>query len=182
MNILGLCGSLRSQSRSAALLRAAQSLSPVGINMSIFDRHGQLPLFNPECETDPPEPVLSLWRAVSGADAIVIASPEYAHGVTGNLKNTLDWLVGHVPFVYKPVAVLNPSYQSHHADDALREILRTMSADLIEGAWVRIPVIGSGIALADFAATAPFASAITDAWDAIVSHVRLAQPPSRGDK
>jgi chromate reductase, NAD(P)H dehydrogenase (quinone) len=180
MNVLGLCGSLRSQSRSAAWLRAAQSLAPAGVSMAIFDQHGQLPLFNADLESDPPAPVWRLWTAVTAADAIVIASPEYAHGVPGNLKNTLDWLVGHVPFAYKPVAVFNPSYQSHHADDALREILRTMSADLIDAACVRIPVIGSGVALADIAATVPFTGAIADAWDAIVSHVRSA-PADRFD-
>ncbi|MFC3715964.1 NADPH-dependent FMN reductase [Luteimonas soli] len=172
MKVLALCGSLRSQSLSAALLRAAKSLAPAGVDFQIFGGHGQLPLFNPELEPCPPAPVVALRDAVTAADAIVIASPEYAHGVTGTIKNTLDWLVGHIPFAYKPVAVFNPAHQSYHADEALKEILRTMSADLISDACVRIPVIGSGVNPGDIAATTMFSSAIRSALQAIVAHVK----------
>jgi chromate reductase, NAD(P)H dehydrogenase (quinone) len=119
IKILGLCGSLRSQSLSHALLTTAQALAPSGVDFSIFDRHGQLPLFNPDIQKDFPAAVSALWSAVIDADAIVISSPEYAHGITGNLENTLDWLVGQTPFTHKPVAIFNPSGQSCHADEAL---------------------------------------------------------------
>ena len=178
MKILALCGSLRARSFSAGLLRAARALAPANVDFRIFDRHGQLPLFNPDLEPDAPEPVWALWNAVTWADAIVIASPEYAHGVTGTMKNTLDWLVGHIPFAYKPVAVFNPSFQSHHADAALIETLRTMAADLIDGACVRIPVIGSRVDPDDIAASAEFAPAIRSALAAVVEHVRLREARS----
>ena len=172
MNMLALCGSLRARSFSAGLLRAARALAPAGVEFQIFDRPGHLPLFNPDLEADAPEAVLALWNAVAWADAIVIASPEYAHGVTGTMKNTLDWLVGHIPFAYKPVAVFNPSYQSHHADEALKETLRTMAADLIADACVRIPVIGSRVDPDDIAQSAQFAPAIRSALQAVVDHAR----------
>ncbi|HEX3122019.1 MAG TPA: NADPH-dependent FMN reductase [Rhodanobacteraceae bacterium] len=172
MKILALCGSLRARSFSAGLLRAARTLAPDGVDFRLFDGHGQLPLFNPDLEADAPAAVLSLWNAVTWADAIIIASPEYAHGVTGTMKNTLDWLVGHIPFAYKPVAVFNPSYQSHHADEALKETLRTMAADLIADACVRIPVIGSRVDADAIAESGQFAPAIRSALQAVVDHVR----------
>src|SRR5947208_16079529 len=119
------------------LLRATKTLAPASVDFQIFEGHGLLPLFNPDLEVGAPPSVRSLWDAVTGADAVVISSPEYAHGVTGAMKNMLDWLVGHIPFAYKPVAVFNPAYQSHHADAALKETLRTMAADLIPDAIVR---------------------------------------------
>jgi len=70
---------------------------------------------------------------------LLIASPEYAHGVTGVLKNALDWLVASERFFGKPVAVLNASPRAHHADASLREILRTMSANIVEAASVSVP-------------------------------------------
>jgi chromate reductase, NAD(P)H dehydrogenase (quinone) len=172
MQILALCGSQRSVSVSAALLRAARELAPAGVEIRLFEDHKRLPLFNPELETTLPEQARLLRDAVTAADAILIASPEYAHGVTGTIKNTLDWLVSHEPFAFKPVAVFNPSYQSYHADEALKETLGMMSADLIADACVRIPVIGSGVALDAIAREPRFASAITCALQAIVAHVQ----------
>lgn len=147
-------------------------MSPDGINIQIFEDHGLLPLFNPDIEENVPEVVTSLWTAVTAADAIVIASPEYAHGITGTMKNTLDWLVGHIPFANKPVAVFNPAFQSHHADDAIKEVLRTMSADLIENACVRIPVIGSGLDQNGIINSPEFAATISLAMEAILVHVQ----------
>jgi NAD(P)H-dependent FMN reductase len=182
MKILALCGSLRTRSFSAGLLRASRELAPAGVQFRIFDGHGRLPLFNPDLEPDAPETVRSLWDAVTWADAIVVASPEYAHGVTGTMKNTLDWLVGHIPFAYKPVAVFNPSYQSHHADAALKEILRTMAADLIADACVRIPVIGSGVDPDGIAASVEFAATIHSALGAVVEHVRQRELARASDR
>jgi len=59
------------------------------------------------------------------SDAIVIASPEYAHGVAGALKNALDWLVGSETFAGKPVVLVNAAPRAFHAQAALREILST---------------------------------------------------------
>lgn len=113
---------------------------------------------------------------VTRADAVLIASPEYAHGVTGTIKNTLDWLVSHPGFAFKPVAVFNPSYQSHHADEALKETLRTMAADLIPGACIRIPVIGSAIERSAIGQDPAFRAAISEALDCVAAHVRGRKP------
>lgn len=143
VRVLGLCGSLRVASINAALLRAAMRLAPRSVTVELFDHLGRLPLFNPDLEIDPPAPVQQLRRAVAQADALLIASPEYAHGVTGTIKNALDWLVSFEPFVNKPVAVWNASPRAHHADDALRETLKTMSARIMEPASVSLPLLGA---------------------------------------
>ena len=169
-HILALCGSQRARSMSGGLLRACRDLAPDGVTIELFGQHKDFPLFNPE-RADVPPGVLALQDAVTAADALLIASPEYAHGVTGTIKNTLDWVVGHAPFAHKPVAVLNPSYQSSHADEALKETLRTMSADLVLDASLRIPVIGSGIDPDTIASTPRFAASIQDALRALVAHV-----------
>ena len=171
MKVLALCGSLRSQSLCAALLRATAELAPAGVELWIFADHGRLPLFNPDLQPGDHDAVQSLRDAVAAADAVIIASPEYAHGVTGTVKNTLDWLVDLAAFAGKPVAVFNPAPDAHHADDALRETLRTMSADLIPGACVRVPVIGSGVDPAAIASSAIHAAAIRSALAAIVAYV-----------
>jgi len=78
---------------------------------------GALPQFSPDTEVDPlPPTVLGLREAVGCADALLIACPEYAHGIPGAFKNLLDWLVGALEFPGKPVLLLNTSASgSHHA-------------------------------------------------------------------
>ena len=145
LKILALCGSLRSVSMNAALLRAAARLAPPGIRVDLFDGIGRLPLFNPELEPSTPSEVRELHEQLASSDALLIASPEYAHGVTGVLKNALDWLVSFEGFVDKRVAIFNASPRSVHADAALREILTTMSASLVADACLALPFRGTGI-------------------------------------
>ena len=143
MKILALSGSLRVASINSSLLRAAARLAPPGITVEVFSGLGALPLFNPDIDVRFPEAVAALYSSVAGCDALVIASPEYAHGVTGTIKNALDWLVGFEPFAGKPVVVLNASPRAHHADDALRETLKTMAAIIVESASISIPLLGA---------------------------------------
>jgi NAD(P)H-dependent FMN reductase len=145
MKILGLSGSLRSASINSALLRAAARLAPPSIEIDLFQL-GELPLFNPDLESSLPPQIVRLHEKVAAADALLIAGPEYAHGISGVLKNALDWLVSFEPFVNKPVAIFNSSPRSHHADVALREVLKTMSAHIVESASIAIPLRGYGVA------------------------------------
>jgi NAD(P)H-dependent FMN reductase len=140
--ILALCGSLRRVSMNAALLRASARLAPAGIQVQCFDGLGALPLFNPDLEAKLPAAVSRLHAAILDCHALLIASPEYAHGVTGVLKNALDWLVSFEGFVGRRVAIFNASPRSVHAAAALREILTTMSAQLVESACLALPLRG----------------------------------------
>jgi len=167
MRILGLPGSLRAASINAMLLRATVRLAPPEIEVSIFRGLGDLPLFNPDLEASRPGNVAAFHRAVAEADALLFASPEYAHGVTGTIKNALDWLVGFEPFANKIVAVLNASPRAHHADDALRETLRTMAAVIVEPASITIPLLGAGLDEAALVATSSIAGAVREALRAI---------------
>ena len=145
MKVLAISGSLRIASINSALLRAAARLSPAEVQVRLFRAAGELPLFNPDLEAHIPPQVAALHAEITASDALLIASPEYAHGVTGTIKNVLDWLVSFEPFVNKPVAVLNASPRAHHADEALRETLRTMSAFIVEEASISIPLLGASL-------------------------------------
>ncbi len=142
MDVLAIAGSLRGASFNAAFCRAASRLAPPGIVVNYFQTLGSLPPFNPDLEHRP-APVVEEFRTVVGAaDALLIASPEYAHGISGVMKNALDWLVSYEGFIAKPVAVVNTAPRAHHAYAALREVLRTMSATLVEEASITIPLLG----------------------------------------
>lgn len=145
MKILAISGSLRAASLNTALLRAAARLAPADIAVELFGGLGNLPLFNPDIEATEPAVVANFRAQLLAADAVLIASPEYAHGITGAMKNALDWMVGCEVFVHKPVALLNASPRAVHAQASLKEILSVMSARIVEEASITLPIIGSGL-------------------------------------
>ena len=173
LNVLALCGSLRKASINAALLRATARLAAPAADIEVPDWLGRLPLFDPDLEAGPelPRGVQALHLAVANADALLIASPEYAHGVSGTIKNALDWLVSFEPFIHKPVAVINASPRAHHADDALRETLRTMSAGLVGERSFAVELLGAQMDEAAMVASPGFAAVVAEALDALRAEV-----------
>lgn len=155
MRVLALSGSLRAASINAAFCRLLARVAPAGVEVEVFAGMAALPLFNPDLEADPPAAVQTLREAVSQADALVIASPEYAHGISGVMKNGLDWLVSHEGMVGKPVAVVNTSARATHAVAALREVLCTMSARIVEDASLTVPLLGGCVTEEAMAASSP---------------------------
>jgi NAD(P)H-dependent FMN reductase len=127
------------------LLRAAARLAPPEISVEQYREHATLPLFNADLEASDPPPVAMLRRRIIASDAVLIASPEYAHRVTGVIKNALDWMVSNESFVDKPVGLLNASPRASIAQAALRETLVTMSARVVPDACVTVPLLGSGL-------------------------------------
>ena len=145
MKILAISGSLRGASLNTMLLRAIARLAPSDIEVVLYRGLGDLPLFNPDLETAMPAAVAALRDQILISDALIIASPEYAHGVTGAIKNALDWMVGNETFVHKPIALLNASPRATQAQAALQVTISTMSARVIKEASITLPILGSGL-------------------------------------
>ncbi len=148
MHILALSGSLRSRSSNKAVLLAAARLAPARTSITLFEGLAGLPYFNPDLDSvggTPPPTVATFRDQVDASDGLLISSPEYARGISGALKNALDWLVGSPDFPGKPVAVINASQRSVHADAHLRLTLETMSAALIQEASITLPLIGRAL-------------------------------------
>jgi NAD(P)H-dependent FMN reductase len=146
MRFLAISGSLRARSSNTAALAAAALLAPHGVAIDLYEDLGHLPHFNPDLDTEaPPHTVRALRELVGNCDALVLSSPEYAHGIAGAFKNALDWLVGSLEFPGKPVAIFNTSPRATHAEAQLREILTTMSAHLVESASISLPLLASGL-------------------------------------
>ena len=129
IHVVGLCGSLRRGSSNRALLLALSRALPPGARFTLYDRLGELPHFDPDLDAEgsrAPAPVADLRALMASAQAVVISSPEYAHGIPGSLKNALDWLVSCGELAGKPVALLNAG-GGEIAQRALVEVLTTMS-------------------------------------------------------
>lgn len=130
MQFLGLSGSLRSGSTNSQLLRALDACHE-GHKVGFYSELAQQPLFDPDMELAGAPAVIARFVAeVRAADGLIIAAPEYAHGIPGALKNALDWLVSDTHVPHKPVMLVHASTRSHHSRMHLREVLTTMSLSL----------------------------------------------------
>lgn len=87
--ILGICGSLRKKSTNLSLLHYAVSQAPEGVKMQIADL-SDIPFYNSDL-TDVPAAVQQLFADIAGADALMLACPEYNYSMAPALKNALDW-------------------------------------------------------------------------------------------
>jgi NAD(P)H-dependent FMN reductase len=177
LRVLAICGSLRAGSSNRALLDAATLLAPVGVEVSIYQQLDRLPAFNPDLDTEvPPRGVAEFRSALYNCDAVLISSPEYAHGVPGVLKNTLDWVVGSGEFIDKPVAVVNASTRATHAWKSLTETLTVMSVRVIDDASVTVPLDGKRLDGSEIAANADLAPALMTAMKQLIGAVRVRRP------
>lgn len=135
--ILGFAGSLRAASYNRALLRAASEEAPEGMTIETFDLI-DIPLYNKDVEDqDDPEPVASFKEAISRCDGVLISTPEYQHGISGVLKNALDWASrppGTSVMEGKPVAMMGASPSpagTARAHLQLRQTLTYLQADMV---------------------------------------------------
>ena len=133
-----MCGSLQAQSSNLALLQSAATLAPVGVSLVIFDGLRALPQFDPDLETDGPLPSVERWRqAISGADALLIACPEYGFSLPGALKNGIDWVIGSGELESKVIGVtaaVNHPERGRRGLAALCDTLRAVNATIVGGA------------------------------------------------
>jgi chromate reductase len=143
VRILAVSGSLRQASSNSALVAALGLLAPADVKVSVYRGLADLPPFNPDLDDDaPPETVAELRAQLQACDAVLISSPEYAHGVPGVLKNALDWVVSSGEFVDKAVALINTSPRATHAWASLVGTLTVMSARVVTAASMTIPLGG----------------------------------------
>jgi len=145
VTILGIAGSLREGSYNRALLRAARELLPSGVELLELDPR-TLPFYDGDVEAaGDPEPVVALKEAIRGADALLIATPEYNRGVPGVLKNAIDWASRPAlasPLTGKPVAIMGASTGrggTARAQEQLRAALEFSRAAVLEQPEVLVP-------------------------------------------
>ncbi|MGB0867823.1 MAG: NADPH-dependent FMN reductase, partial [Granulosicoccaceae bacterium] len=144
LQLLGISGSLRQCSYNTFALQAIAELAPPQVDVQLFQQVADLPLFNPDDEPYSLPALRRLNQMLTQADILLLASPEYAHGISGAMKNLLDHLVSGEAFVDMSVVLINTSPRASHAQSALHEVVKTMSGQVIEEAGLQLPLLGSG--------------------------------------
>jgi chromate reductase len=89
--LLGLSGSIRQGSANTIILRTLAERLDRGASLFVFPLN-DVPLYNSDLEGERlPDSVRALKDAIAQSDGIILCSPEYNHGMSGLLKNALDW-------------------------------------------------------------------------------------------
>lgn len=146
--IIGISGSLRSQSFNTALLRTAAGHMPSGSVLDIRTLHG-IPLYNGDDEVGHgiPPAVATLKDAIIGADGVILATPEYNNSIPGVFKNGIDWLSrppADIKRVFggRPVAIIGASpgqFGTVVSQVAWLPVLRTLGMNLWTGGRLVVP-------------------------------------------
>lgn len=170
VRVVGVSGSLRRASSNTALVEAAALLAPRSMEIAIYRDLAKLPPFNPDTDDDAaPDVVIGFRSQLRTADAVLISSPEYAHGVPGVLKNALDWIVGSGELIDTPVALINTSPRAAYAWASLAGTLSVMSARVIPGASITLPLQGRVLDARGIAGDPALSAALTSALQALAA-------------
>ncbi len=155
MRVLGISGSLRRDSLNSALLRAAAERLPAAVELVEFKNLREIPPYDADLEAETaagvgasgdggaepegtPDAVAELREAIRGADAVLVATPEYNHSIPGVLKNALDWAsrpAGESALNGKPAAAIGAStgmFGAVWAQAETRKVLGALGGRVIE--------------------------------------------------
>ena len=106
MSILVISGTPRKNGRT----RIAASYIRDRFHTDFIDlSESDLPLYNGEVEQNELPSVQELRRQVKKSAAVVLLSPEYHSGMSGALKNAIDFLSSD-HWAYKPVSIIAASF------------------------------------------------------------------------
>ena len=147
IQLLGLSGSLRTDSVNSKLIREAARLYG---DATLTEADLNIPLYNGDDEDRDglPASVQDLVAQIANADAVIIATPEYNGGITGVLKNALDWVsrAKPSPWAGKPVAVMSAAAGRAggvRAQTMLRSCMTPFNVKLAAASEVAIASAGS---------------------------------------
>lgn len=137
LKLVGLCGSLRQESANNKLMLEAARVFAPG---SFISGDLRLPLFDNDVQQNEgiPDSVQTLADQIASADAVLVVTPEYNKGVSGVLKNALDWIsrVDGSPWLNKPVAVMSAAAGrsgGERAQEMLRSCMNPFRARVLPG-------------------------------------------------
>ena len=138
MRILGLSGSLRRDSHNTRLLAARRHAAARRRRAGAVRPAGRDPALQRGRRAPHAPAVEALKAAIDGADALLIATPEYNASIPGVLKNALDWIsrpVATTPLRGKPAAVIGAStslFGAVWAQAETRKVLSTIGARVVD--------------------------------------------------
>lgn len=178
IKILGFAGSLRKGSFNKLLLKTLNELCPVNCEIEIFDLEG-IPPFNQDIENNPPERVKEFKNKIKGADAILIATPEYNYSIPGVLKNAIDWAsrpYGDNSFYGKPGAIMGCSVGmlgTARAQYHLRQVCVFLNILILNQPEIMVPFIDKKVDASGNITDETTVSKLKEFLDAFINWIKI---------
>lgn len=135
--LLGISGSLRKGSFTTTVLASLGEAVADRATIQLFPLNDVPPYDQDADTTTPPTAVAGLRAAIAAAHGIVIGTPEYNYGISGVLKNALDWAsrpYGKSTLTGKPVLTFTASPAvtgGVRAQAQLNELLLAIATQLV---------------------------------------------------
>ena len=133
MKIIGISGSIREKSLNTFLLKAAADLVPDEIEFEVV-KINAIPLYNEDIDNeDKPITITEYLNKINEADVILFTTPEYNYGMSGVLKNAIDWASRPAfdsPLLNKPYGILSASKSPVGGARAQADLKNVLSSTL----------------------------------------------------
>lgn len=142
MRLLAISGSARAASTNTAMLECLCQHAPANVDLVVYRRVADLPVFSPDREgANRPPVVRDFINAIRQADGIILASPEYVRAIPGGLKNAIDWLVSGDEIIGKPIVLAHASHRGADMLAALRLVLATVTQRFCPDLFLQFPLM-----------------------------------------
>lgn len=146
LKLVAFCGSLRKASFNRLSLQAFIERLPAGTSVQTIEI-ADWPLYDADIQANGfPDKVQAAQKSMLEADGIVLVSPEYNYGISGVLKNAIDWLSRPPykgPLKGKPLAVVGAAlgrYGGAWAHAEARKSLGIAGAEVVESIKLSVPI------------------------------------------
>jgi len=146
MKVAAIVGSIRQDSYNLKIARYIQNRYKSLFQLDILNIR-DLPFYDQDIESAPPQPVIDFKARVAAADAVLWVTPEYNSTIPGVMANAIDWLsrVDRV-MIGKPSWIVGSSMGllgSVKAQGHLRDVLFSsgISSPLLPGNEVYIGLV-----------------------------------------
>ena len=176
VKLLGISGSLRKDATNRKLIREAARLFG---ECDYTEADLRLPLYDGDLESAEgiPASVQTLADQIAGADAVVISGPEYNKGVSGVLKNALDWVsrTEGNPWLNKPVAILSAAAGragGERTQTMLRSCMVAFRPRILQGPEILVAQSSSQFDEDGHLANERYEKALTELMQALWSEIR----------
>lgn len=179
INLFAVSGSLRNNSANMQVLQFIAAIAPAHVQIELYNDLAAIPPFD---DGVPTEAVLNWRQKIRNADGIIFCSPEYAFGVSGVLKNVLDWTVSSADLDGKPISLITAATGGEKAHAALLPTLNVISGNnVVPEASLLISFIRAKMNKEGIITDDTTAQAIKDTLQAFIDHIALAKANNAPD-